>query len=236
MFTEMKDRQVGPDLLSGFFSAMCLFSKELINKKPEIMEIEDVRLVFKEYEGYIFVAIVDENESIAQIQDILNKISIKFLQNYESYLKNWDRNVEIFNDFGKQIEMVIIKADIDRMMLIEKLENLLESGDQSKIEGILILTTKGDLMLSGISDNKLKQYLVKTIENNWRMGFQIKQMVIQLNYHHVIIEQISDFLLAAVVLKNYITIDFARAMCKYLFKRLKLQVQQRIQGAPEISD
>ncbi|MHA1378438.1 MAG: hypothetical protein ACTSRG_08655 [Candidatus Helarchaeota archaeon] len=233
-FSEMKDRKVGPDLISGFFSAMCLFSKELINKRPEIMEIEDVRLVFRERENYIFVAIVDDKESIAQVQDILDKISFKFHQNYEAYLKNWDRDIELFNGFEKQIELIIIKADIDRIMLIEKLENLLELKDESRIEGLLILTSRGDMMLSSIQNDKIKKYIVKLIENNWRLGVHSRQMIIRMNSQFIVIEQISDFLMAAILMENHISIERSREICKVLFKNLREKVEKYISGAPEI--
>ena len=234
MFSELKEQCVGPDLISGFFSAMCLFSKELINKKPEIMEIEDIRLVFRESGEHIFVAIVDENESIAQVQDILDKIRVKFYQNYGSYLSNWDRDIELFRGFEKQIEMVIIKADIDRIMLIEKLENLLEVEDDSKIDGLLILTSKGDLMLSSIKNTKIQQYVVKIIENNWRMGVSTKHMSIELDRQQILIEEISNFLISAIVMKKDVSIELARTICKYLFKKLRLQVQQKVTSIPEI--
>ncbi|NVM05287.1 MAG: hypothetical protein HWN67_23415 [Candidatus Helarchaeota archaeon] len=232
-FSELKDRRVGPDLISGFFSAMCLFSKELINKKPEIMEIEDVRLVFSESNDYIFVAIIDENESIAQVQDILNKISLKFFQNYGRYLEKWDRDVEVFRGFEKQVELIIIKVDIDRIMLIEKLENLLELKDD-KIDGILILTSRGDAMLSSITNEKYKQYIVKLIENNWRSGIHSKQMIIRMNDQYVLIEELSDFLMGAILMQNHIEINRSREVCKVLFKNLREQVKIKIEGAPEI--
>jgi len=233
-FSELKNRKVGPDLISGFFSAMCLFSKELINKMPEIMEIEDVRLVFRERKGYIFVAIIDEIESIAQVQDILDRISLKFYQNYNKYLDDWDRDVELFRGFEKQIELIIIKADIDRIMLIEKLENLLELESESRIEGILILTSRGDLMLSSIQNNKIRKYIVKLIENNWRMGIHSKQMIIRMNSQYVIVEQVSDFLMAAILMENHISIERSREICKVLFKNLKDQIKKQIAELPEI--
>ncbi len=232
-FSELKDRRVGPDLISGFFSAMCLFSKELINKKPEIMEIEDVRLVFNEYKDHIFVAIIDENESIAQVQELLSKISQKFFQNYGTYLEKWDRDVELFRGFEKQVELIIIKADIDRIMLIEKLENLLDLKDE-KIDGILILTSRGDAMLSSITNEKIKQYIVKLIENNWRSGILSGQMIIRMNDQYVLIEQLSDFLMGAILMQNHISIDRSREICKVLFINLKEQVKKKIESVSEI--
>lgn len=232
-FSEIRDTKAGPDLISGFFSAMYLFSKEIIHKKAEIMEIEDVRLVFRDSRNYIFVAIVDQYESIAQVQDILDKIIIKFFQNYEKYLENWDRDTELFKEFEKQIELIIIKADIDRMTLIEKLENLLDLGEDSKIKGVLILTSRADLMLSSIKDEKITRYIVKLIENNWRMGISIKEMAVQLNNHYIIIEHISDFLLAALIMDADISLRLSKSICKYLFKRLKIQVRQTLEVLTE---
>ena len=198
------------------------------------MEIEDVRLVFSEKSDYIFVAIVDENESIAQVQDILDKISRKFLQNYENYLKNWDRDIELFKGFEKQIELIIIKADIDRIMLIEKLENLMEFGGKSRIEGLIILTSRGDLMLSSVVNNNIKQYIVRLIENNWRMGVHSKQMIIRMNSQYVIIEQISDLMMAALLMENHISIERSREISSVIFENLKKQVKTQIADLPEI--
>ncbi|MHA1143781.1 MAG: hypothetical protein ACTSRW_03520 [Candidatus Helarchaeota archaeon] len=228
-FSVIDKKKVEADLISGFFSAMLLFSKEITDKRLEILELENVRLIFIESKldnlEYIFVAFVDENESTAQVQDILRRISEKFFQNFGTKLKAWNRNTELFTGFEKQIELIIIKADIDRFMLIEKLEEIIRIKEKSRLEGLAIFTNKGDLMISNIElKQPLKSYLTRAIECQWKTGVAITRSILTYEGRLLFIEPISDYLLAAILMKQNVSIKMASFLAENLIGILKTKI------------
>ncbi|MHC1592028.1 MAG: hypothetical protein ACXQS8_08070 [Candidatus Helarchaeales archaeon] len=228
-FSVIDKKKVEADLISGFFSAMLLFSKEITDKRLEILELENVRLIFREESykdmDYIFVAFVDENESTAQIQEILEKIADKFFQNYGTMLENWNRNTEIFSGFEKQIELIIIKADIDRFMLIEKLEEIIQIKEKSRLEGISIFNDKGDLMISNMElDSDLKTFLTKSIELQWKTGIKVARTIFSYKQKFLFLEPITDRLIAAILLKPDLSIRLATFLVNNLLGILRTKI------------
>ncbi|MHA1145113.1 MAG: hypothetical protein ACTSRW_10280 [Candidatus Helarchaeota archaeon] len=229
-FSALDRKQVEADLISGFFSAMCLFSREIADKHLEILELEDVRLVFTEdkldNQEYIFVAFVDENESVLQIQDILKKISKKFFQNYKHILKNWNRDTEIFTDFQKQIELIIIKADIDRFMLIEKLEEIVKIEQQTHLEGLSIYTSKGDLMISNIElPSPLKKFISRTIECQFKTSVKIDELFFKYETKYILIRPITNSLVGVFLTAPKTPFKLGISLADNLVKILKEKIQ-----------
>lgn len=216
---------MGPDLISGFFSAIFSFTSQFINKRLEILEIEYLRLIFRELDEYMIVAFVDEYESITQVREILDKILKRFFELYRGTLSDWDFDLDVFEGFDKEIEAIMSTEDVNRMLLIEKMGNLTEKGKENEIQGIFIFTCKGELMFSNIVDENLSQFLSKLIDNNNRISFKFDQIIIFRNNQYIIIENISDSLITAVLINPEISIDRARAVCKLLFKAIKGKIQ-----------
>lgn len=230
-FSVIDKKKVEADLISGFFSAMFMFSKEISDRRLEILELEGVRLIFEEgiLEGgedqYIFVAFVDESESTTQIQDILSKIKSKFLQNYGKILISWNRNTEVFNGFEKQIELIIIKADLDRFMLIEKLEEIIQIRERTHLEGIAIYTIMGDLMISDTElPQALKSYISKTIELQLKTKIAISRSILTFEGKYLFIRPISDNLIAAILMKPSIAFRVAETLSESLFSLLRSKI------------
>jgi hypothetical protein len=79
------------DLTSGFLSAVCSFSKELISKRLEILETDDLKLVFKSSqdldlrmdEDFIFVVASDIDVNNLFLQNILLKVMDGFFDVYK---------------------------------------------------------------------------------------------------------------------------------------------------------
>ena len=224
----LKERQVMTQLVTGFFSAMFAFTSEFVDKKLEIMEIEYLRLVFEEFNDYIFVAFVDEYESLIQVKEILKTIAETFFDIYLGVLKTWNSNLEIFKGFDKEIERILIKNDIDRMFLIEKLSELLEFEEEPEVEGLFVYTTKAELMLSTTPDDEITQFISKLIETNQHLGFNFDTITITRNNQQLMIKKISEFLIAAILLKPNLSFNTVTAISEYLFKKFRTSINSII--------
>ncbi|MHA1386239.1 MAG: hypothetical protein ACTSR3_21000 [Candidatus Helarchaeota archaeon] len=223
-FYNVKENNLEVDLISGFFSAIILFTSQFINKKLEIMEIEYLRLIFREKNDYIFVAFVDENESISQVFEILDKIGNGFFEVYGEILNNWNFDREIFQGFDKIIEKIITKEDINRILLIEKIAKIINFGEKSDFEGILIFTNKAELMFSNIVDDRLSRFLIKLIENNEKIGFGFDQIIINKNNQIMRIDRISKSLISVILFKHDVSIKKIKSAGKLLINKLKTSI------------
>ena len=81
---------------------------------------------------------------------------------------------------------------------------------------------------------KLDNQLCLLLSFDFLSAISYVQKLPYLNDQYVLIEQLSDFLMGAILMQNHISIERSREVCKVLFKNLREQVQQKIADIPEI--
>jgi hypothetical protein len=77
-----KLKELDTDLITGLFSALISFSKDITSRGLEIIEMIDLKIAFKVKQGLIFIMISDITVSSIFLVDCLEKISYWFLSYY----------------------------------------------------------------------------------------------------------------------------------------------------------
>lgn len=220
-FYNNEKRNLEPDLISGFFSAIFSFSHSLLNKNPEVLEISYIKIIFKETEDYIFSAVVDENESIPQVIKNLEKISEKFLEIFAEILEDWNSDRTIFSIFNETIEKILVENDIKRMVFLENITEIKDLIEIGKIHGILIFTSTAELMFSNIVDDKLNQFLVKIIEAGELIKYKFTPMIFNNENYNIFIEDLPNSLIIAILMDQDVSIIKAQKIYDFIFEKLK---------------
>ncbi|MFX1390465.1 MAG: hypothetical protein ACFE9Z_10410 [Promethearchaeota archaeon] len=161
------------NLITPFFSAIFSFSENVISRKtPEILEMSELRFVFKVEQDLIFTLLSDSSASLLFVSTRLERIAEVFLNEYPDTRKIKDyqqiENVQI----DKTVDSIIRGEDEIFMSqsfykkVIEVFEELLH---ESEILGAALLTTKGNTIYTSLPNEILVNSL-KELEIRYRVG------------------------------------------------------------------
>ena len=100
------------NLITPFFSAIFSFSENVISRKtPEILEMRELRFVFKTHQDLIFSLLSDSTASLLFVSTRLERIADVFLEEYPDTTKIKDYQ-EIENlKFDKIVDSIIRGED-----------------------------------------------------------------------------------------------------------------------------
>lgn len=157
---EFKDLKT--DLITPFISAILSFSESVISKKLEVLELSGLRFVIRKEKDFIFIIFSHSSENLLFINSRFEKIISIFLQFYKNLIKsdNYKDGCELIedNDFDKQVDTLIygkdevdqVKQHITYKKIIEYLSDL---SSNHEIIGCALLTSKGAIIYSSLTDN-----------------------------------------------------------------------------------
>jgi len=98
--------------ISGFISALLMFSKEVIGKVPgsKLKEIDFGNRLFyiNSYEGVIFAYFIEEQEKNFVIKRYMPLIAEEFLNKFKSHLDDFDGNVSRFRSFEEIVNHYLL--------------------------------------------------------------------------------------------------------------------------------
>ncbi|MBD3195161.1 MAG: hypothetical protein GF317_08910 [Candidatus Lokiarchaeota archaeon] len=160
------------NLISGFFSAIFTFSKSIISRKLEVLEMGGLRFVFKIRDELIFVILCDSTASILFVSTRLKKISDVFFNEYDNIEKIKDYE-EIENQtFEKTVESIIAGQDeiFKSKSLYSKIIDLFKDLIfQNEILGAAVLSTNGNIIYSSLPNDIMVRSL-KELEIRFMTG------------------------------------------------------------------
>jgi small GTP-binding protein len=112
VFRNYGDTEVDRDLLAGFLSAFSGFMKEISQSEIKSTATEDFKYYYTILGSLIIVVCADLEDDDIQVNNKINSIRTKFLEEYGKMLENgsWTGNRTIFNDFEKSIDNIVLGA------------------------------------------------------------------------------------------------------------------------------
>ncbi len=117
------------DLITPFYSAILSFSNRVISKQLDILEMGDMRLVFKKVRGFIFVLLADSNENLLFIRARLTIIISMFFEMFLNVIDEIDSEVINNPAFDMKVESIV--------MAEEEMHQVPEKGLYSKVKSYL---------------------------------------------------------------------------------------------------
>ncbi len=146
-----KFKNLNVNLVSSFISAISTFSEEVTQRKLEILEMMDIRFVFKIQDDFIYVLLADLNISPQFLVYSLNRISKAFLRFYKKYNNSIDyraiKNKRLDIGFDLLIRGLIDYRHnfyIKTTSLMKKLVN------ENEILGAAVISIKGNVIYSSL--------------------------------------------------------------------------------------
>jgi hypothetical protein len=146
-------KNIEPNLITPFFSAIFSFSENVISKKtPEILEMSGFRFVFKIYDEYIFTILADSSVSLLFIKSRLLTIA-EIFEDY-THSNELDEYEEIQNqDFDDQINQIIagqeevLASEPLYRKIVELIKNLVF---ENEILGAALFSINGNVIYSSL--------------------------------------------------------------------------------------
>ncbi len=127
-------QEIDSDLVSGFLNAMRSFSMEIANESVERIQLESIAIQYYTSEKYLIAACVDRDYSQVVLGRKLEKASQQFEEKYGKILENFSGNVELFQDFGKDLEMIMEQSAISLKYIDKTTDQIEEYLNQRKSE------------------------------------------------------------------------------------------------------
>ncbi|MFX1519700.1 MAG: hypothetical protein ACFFCD_07255 [Promethearchaeota archaeon] len=124
------------DLLSSFTSAIFTFVSELGERSIEIMDLENLKFLYSYEPMYelIFSMSIDraDEKQINTFKTVLAEIKTAFIEKYSTFLKKWNGEVSIFNEFGKEVEKIVKTIQEYKMDYIVAVPFLLDENNTAE--------------------------------------------------------------------------------------------------------
>ncbi|MHA1689280.1 MAG: hypothetical protein ACTSUN_08095 [Promethearchaeota archaeon] len=146
------------NLITPFFSAIITFAENVISRKMEILEMGDLRFVFKKRNKFIFAILADAIVSILFIHSRLDRVMNVFFDLY--YKPEYLDSCRVIEDseLDNMIEEIIRGEEeiLKNNEFYQKVIDLFkEQISKNEIIGACLLTTKGNIIYSSLPNQIL---------------------------------------------------------------------------------
>ncbi|MEJ2276470.1 MAG: hypothetical protein P8Y70_01790 [Candidatus Lokiarchaeota archaeon] len=169
-FTEEIDFNL--NLITGFFSAIFSFSEKVIDRNLEVLEMGNLRFVFRVKNEFIFVILSEITASLLFVNSRLKRIINLF---YESFPNSEDIKdyEEIENpEFDEKIDTIITGMEEkfqSKEFYIKVIKLFKDLIFENEIIGAAILSSKGNIIYSSLPNELLIRSL-KELEIRFMTG------------------------------------------------------------------
>jgi hypothetical protein len=184
------------NLITPFFSAIFSFSENVILKKtPEILEMSDLRFVFKIQEDLIFTILSDSSVSLIFVNSRLLRIIDEFLDLFPdlSQIKDYLQVEE--PKFDELVDLIITGEEeiyLSKVFFQKVIDVFKELMYEDEIIGAALLSTKGNIIYTSLPNEILVNSL-KELEIRYRVGaLTLPEMYSRLENGQKIVSKIID--------------------------------------------
>jgi len=161
------------NLITPFFSAIFSFSENVISRKtPEILEMRELRFVFKVHQDIIFSILSDSTASLLFVTTRLERIADVFLEEYPDTTKIKDYQEIENSKLDKMVDSIVRGEDEIYMSqtFYKKVINVFEElMYENELLGAALLTTKGNTIYTSLPNEILVNSL-KELEIRYMIG------------------------------------------------------------------
>ena len=181
------------DLITPFFSAIFTFSNSAISRNLEVLEMNDLRFVFKVSHDFIFVILADLSSSLRFLSTSLVKIAEIFLKYYDNLGETKDFEIIHDEKLDKSIDLLIMGFEQENLDYYDKFDKIFKYYVlNNDILGATVLSTSGQVIYNSLPNEILLRAL-KELE--FRFMKDVKDYPITVNIlnneHKVFSEMIS---------------------------------------------
>ena len=155
---QLKQKQ----FISSFFSAIMSFTKAVMKKKVKTIEMGTTKFVIIEKDLFYYCLLCDSIENFVVIEEIISEVNKTFTKYIDK--KKIDHNIEHICDenLNQKIDEILedilsAEFDLDVEQKIKEYIELLSKNDE--IKGIILLTDKGNVILSTFKQAELRDFL-----------------------------------------------------------------------------
>ncbi len=184
------------NLITPFFSAIFSFSENVILKKtPEILEMGELRFVFKIQEDLIFTILSDSSASLIFVNSRLSRIIDEFLDLFPdlSQIKDYLQVEE--PKFDELVDLIITGEEeiyLSKVFFQKVIDVFKELMYEDEIIGAALLSTKGNVIYTSLPHEILVNSL-KELEIRYRVGaLTLPEMYSRLENGQKIVSRIID--------------------------------------------
>ncbi|MFX0138954.1 MAG: hypothetical protein ACFFDN_35260 [Candidatus Hodarchaeota archaeon] len=184
------------NLITPFFSAIFSFSENVISKKtPEILEMSELRFVFKVQQNHIFSLLSDSSMSLLFATTRLERISDVFFEEYPEPSKIKDY-VKIDNPkLDKMFDSIIRGEDeiyMSKTFYKKVIDVFKELMYENEIIGAALLTTNGNIIYTSLPNEILVNSL-KELEIRYMIGaLNLPEMYYTLENGQKVVSKVVD--------------------------------------------
>ncbi|MBD3338056.1 MAG: hypothetical protein GF353_03035 [Candidatus Lokiarchaeota archaeon] len=192
------------NLITPFFSALFSFSQKVVSKKIEVLEMGDLRFVFKKEKGYIFVILSSSKENLLFLNSRLDNIINLFFKMKPQLMNDFEEKGIENTKFDEFVDSLMYGKDevyeIKSRGLYDKvIEYLKEMKVKKEIKGSALLTTKGTIIYSSLT-NDLLMRVMKELEIRYMTGtFDVPELFYTLGNGEKVCERMVTY-------KNFISL------------------------------
>jgi hypothetical protein len=161
------------NLITPFFSAIFSFSENVIMKKtPEILEMSELRFVFKIQDDLIFTILSDSSASLLFVNSRLSRIIDEFLDLFPdlSQIKDYQHIEE--PKFDEVVDSLITGEEeiyLSKVFFQKVIDIFKELMYENEIVGAALLSTKGNVIYTSLPNEILVNSL-KELEIRYMVG------------------------------------------------------------------
>ncbi len=161
------------NLITPFFSAIFSFSEKVISKKtPEILEMSELRFVFRVQDEFIFIILSDSSASLIFVTSRLSRIADEFFELFpdSSNLKDYQQIEE--PKFDELVDSLITGEEeihMSKVFYKKIIDTFKELMYENEIVGAAILTIQGNVIYTSLPNEILVSSL-KELEIRYKVG------------------------------------------------------------------
>jgi len=184
------------NLITPFFSAIFSFSENVIMKKtPEILEMSELRFVFKIYGDFIFTILSDSSASLIFVNSRLSRIVDEFLDLFPDLSKVKDYEQLENLKFDSLVDSLITGEEeiyLSKVFFQKVIDVFKDLMYQNEIVGAALLSTKGNVIYTSLPNEILVNSL-KELEIRYRVGaLTLPEMYSRLENGQKVVSKIID--------------------------------------------
>ncbi|MHA2051318.1 MAG: hypothetical protein ACW986_17020 [Promethearchaeota archaeon] len=166
-------KNIEVNLITPFFSAIFSFSENVISKKtPEVLEMSELRFVFKVQDDFIFTILSDSSASLLFVSSRLTRIADEFFELFPDTSKIKDYQQIDEPKYDELVDSIITGEEeiyMSKVFYTKVIDVFKELMYENEVIGAALLSIKGNVIYTSLPNEVLVNAL-KELEIRYRVG------------------------------------------------------------------